>query len=197
MGPTCSLIFENEPMEADAMHRKPRPYNIGFFNYKELILSIVQGLVIALAALAIYRYGIMKGYTEAAIRSMVFTLLITSNIMLTLVNRSFYYSIAVTIQYKNKLVPAIIIITILLATTIAIIPPLRTFFGLTLIHIPDFAITLSSGILSVVWMEGWKWHNRNNPAIKRWWQECNIRKGSQFEAGLRARRKKEVEYYFS
>jgi hypothetical protein len=26
MGPTCSIVYENEPMEKDAMHRPPRAY---------------------------------------------------------------------------------------------------------------------------------------------------------------------------
>jgi len=34
MGPTCSIIFENEPMEQNALTQKPRPTSISFFQRK-------------------------------------------------------------------------------------------------------------------------------------------------------------------
>lgn len=34
MGPTCSIIFENEPMEKNTMSQKPRPFTSTFFNWK-------------------------------------------------------------------------------------------------------------------------------------------------------------------
>ena len=71
---------------------------MAFFSYRELALSIVQGLVITLAVLAIYQYGIYRGYDEMATRTLVFTTLITANVLLTLVNRSFYYAVWVTLS---------------------------------------------------------------------------------------------------
>src|SRR5690606_18857835 len=32
MGPTCSIIYENEPMEKNTMLQKPRPFSTTFFN---------------------------------------------------------------------------------------------------------------------------------------------------------------------
>jgi P-type Ca2+ transporter type 2C len=46
MGPTCSIIYENEPMEKNTMNQNPRPFSNTFFNWKELTTSIIQGLVI-------------------------------------------------------------------------------------------------------------------------------------------------------
>ena len=45
MGPTCSIIFENEPTEKYIMDEKPRPFTTTF-NSKELGISILQGLII-------------------------------------------------------------------------------------------------------------------------------------------------------
>lgn len=89
MGPTCSIIYENEPMEKNTMIRKPRPFTSTFFNVKELFTSIIQGLVITVGALSIYQYAIYGGFNEATTRTMVFFVLITANLFLTLVNRSF------------------------------------------------------------------------------------------------------------
>ena len=42
MGPTCSVVYENEPMEKNTMQRKPRKLTETFLNWKELSSSIIQ-----------------------------------------------------------------------------------------------------------------------------------------------------------
>ena len=112
MGPTCSIIYENEPMEKNTMSQNPKALTTTFFNWKELSISIIQGLVITIGTLFVYRYSVIKGYDEALTRTMTFTVLIAANIFLTLINRSFYYSILTTLKYKNNMVLFIIFITI-------------------------------------------------------------------------------------
>ncbi|MEZ4891745.1 MAG: cation-translocating P-type ATPase [Saprospiraceae bacterium] len=128
MGPTCSIIYENEPMEKDTMLQKPRAFTTTFFNWKELSTSIVQGLVITAGALFVYQYSVNHGGSEAITRTMVFVAMITANIMLTLVNRSFHYSIFTTLRYKNHLVPLIILITISLTALMVYFQPMTRFF---------------------------------------------------------------------
>jgi Ca2+-transporting ATPase len=101
MGPTCSIIYENEPKEKNTMRQKPRPFSSTFFNWKELTTSIIQGLMISIGTLSVYQYATINGYNEALTRSMVFATLIAANVFLTLVNRSFYYSIFTTLRYKT------------------------------------------------------------------------------------------------
>jgi Ca2+-transporting ATPase len=114
MGPTCSIIYENEPMEKNTMVQKPRPFTNTFFNLKELATSIIQGLAITAGTLFIYQYGVNNNLDENSVRTMVFIVLISANIFLTLINRSFYYSVLTTLKYKNNLVPVIIVITVLI-----------------------------------------------------------------------------------
>ena len=109
MGPTCSIIYENEPIEENILSQKPRPFTTTFFNWRELTTSMVQGLVISIGTLGVYQLAVLKGFSEPHTRTMVFTTLISANIFLTLVNRSFYYSIFTTSRYKNNLVWRIIV----------------------------------------------------------------------------------------
>jgi len=153
MGPTCSLIYENEPMEKNTMTQKPRPRSADFFNYNELATSVLQGLVIAAGVLFIYSYAVHHHLNLQVTRSMVFTTLITANITLTLVNRSFYYSVFTTLGYQNRLVWIIIgIATALLAASLYI-RPFSTFFGFSVLHSRQLIISAGSGILLVVWYE--------------------------------------------
>tara|TARA_R110002051_G_scaffold48308_2_gene95293 strand:- start:39975 stop:42482 length:2508 start_codon:yes stop_codon:yes gene_type:complete len=153
MGPTCSIIFENEPIEKNLMIKKPRPFSTTFFNYKELTTSVIQGLVITIGTLIAYQYSVSLDFSENTTRTMVFMVLIVANIFLTLVNRSFYYSIFTTLKYKNNLVPLIISLTILLSLTLIYVPALTRFLEFERLTIPQLGSTILIGAISVLWYE--------------------------------------------
>lgn len=166
MGPTCSIIYENEPMESDTMSQKPRPFANTFFSWSELATSVTQGLVITAGTLVAYQYAVMNGADENTTRSMVFNTLIASNIFLTLVNRSFVFSIFTTIQYKNNLVPLIIGITIAITASLLYIKPLANFFSFSALSITQLSISIALGFVSVIWYEVVKWIHRMNAQKK-------------------------------
>src|SRR5690606_26593988 len=114
MGPTCSVVYENEPMEKNIMQRKPRKLTETFLNWKELISSIIQGLMLTGRVLFAYQYTAQRGGDDATTRPMVFTASVFSNILLSLVNRSFTYSEFEDIRYKNKPFAIIVLATLFL-----------------------------------------------------------------------------------
>lgn len=162
MGPTCSIIYENEPLEKNVMLQKPRPFTSTFFNFRELITSIIQGLVITIGTLFIYQYAVQTGSNEAVTRTMVFIVLISANVFLTLVNRSFYYSVITTASYRNNLVPVIILITISITGLMLYVVPFTKFFEFQKLSWIELAISISAGFFSVIWFEAVKWQKRNN-----------------------------------
>jgi Ca2+-transporting ATPase len=166
MGPTCSIIFENEPMEKNTMSQKPRPFTNTFFNWKELTTSIIQGLAITAGTLIAYQYSVFQGFDEAHTRTMVFTVLIAANIFLTLVNRSFYYSIFTTLKYKNNLIPIIIGITITITGLLLYVPPLTAFFKFDQLDAAQLLTSIAIGFLSVIWFEVVKMRTRKNGKIR-------------------------------
>ncbi len=153
MGPTCSIIFENEPMEKNTMFQKPRPLTTTFFNWKELTTSIFQGLAITVGTLFAYQYSVYLGFNEAHTRTMVFTVLIAANVFLTLVNRSFYYSIFSTMKYKNNMIFVIIAITIVITGSMLFIPQMKLFFEFDTLSIKQLLVCIGIGFLSVIWYE--------------------------------------------
>ena len=163
MGPTCSVIYENEPMESNLMLQKPRPMTITFFNLKEITISIIQGLVITLGLLFIYQYALNEGYSESGTRTLVFVTLIASNIFLTLANRSFYYSIFTTIRYKNNLVVLIIGFTILMTLLLIYIPVFAKFFLFEKVNLSQIAFSVFIGFIAVMWIEIYKVFKRMKP----------------------------------
>ena len=165
MGPTCSIIFENEPMEQNTMQNKPRPFLTSFFNWNELTTSIIQGLAITAGSLFIYQYAVYQGLAEAETRTMVFIVLISANIFLTLVNRSFYYSILTTLKYKNNLVPLMIGITILITALLLFVPTLTAFFGFAKLTNSQLFLAILIGFISVIWYEIVKFIKRSKSKI--------------------------------
>jgi Ca2+-transporting ATPase len=160
MGPTCSIIYENEPMEANTMKQPPRPFTTTFFNWKELTTSIIQGLLITTGTLSAYQYAVYQGFPESTTRTMVFTVLVAANVFLTLVNRSFYYSILTTLKYKNNLVPLIIGVTIAITALLLYVPPFARFFLFAPLDWVQIAICIGIGFISVIWYELIKWRKR-------------------------------------
>lgn len=160
MGPTCSIIFENEPMEKNIMLQMPRPFTSTFFNWKELTTSIMQGIAITLGTLFTYQYSIYQVFSEAHTRTMVFTVLIVANIFLTLVNRSFYYSIFTTLKYKNNRILLIIGITIAITALMLFAQPITTFFEFETLTIIQLLTCIAIGFVSVIWYEFVKLYKR-------------------------------------
>lgn len=161
MGPTCSIVYENEPMEKNAMQRKPRPISETFLNWKELMISVVQGLVITAGVLVIYQYALRQGGDEKTVRSMVFTTLIFANILLSFINRSFYYYIYETITYRNRLIYYITGITLLFMLMMLYVKPVSDFFSMTDLGFTQVLICLLVAVLSTLWMDLYKCWKRS------------------------------------
>ncbi len=166
MGPTCSIIYENEPMEPDTMFKKPLKTGATFLSLKQLTISIVQGLMITAGCLFLGFYYIKAGSNDETIRTIIFISLLFSNIFLTLINRSFVYSIFKTIFYKNNLVPIILITSLLLMFVLLYVPSMRTLFGLTQLNFNQIFLCFSVAIISTLWIELYKWIKRiYNPPV--------------------------------
>lgn len=161
MGPTCSIVYENEPMEANAMQLPPRPISQTFLSFKEMAISLLQGLVITAGVLGVYQYSLSQGHNETYTRSMVFTTLVLANVFLTQVNRSFYYSFITSMRNNhNKLMVGVILITLVLLAAMLYIPPVAGFFSITALDIRSLLICTVVGAISVWWFELWKWSKR-------------------------------------
>ncbi|KAF2992091.1 cation-translocating P-type ATPase [Methylocystis sp. MJC1] len=82
--PTCSLAFEAEPGERDAMLKPPRPQSEALFGTRDLLLGVVQGLSVFLAVLSVYLLANGFGVDEPEGRGIAFATLIIGNLTLAL-----------------------------------------------------------------------------------------------------------------
>jgi len=162
MGPTCSIVYENEPMEKNTMRKPPRQLTDTFLNWKELAISIIQGLVIMAGIIWIYQYSVYLGNDEIKTRALVFSTLIFANILLSLVNRSFYYSLIESFKNRNLLLTGISVLVLVLLAVILYINPVSMFFKVTDLTIHELGLAISTAAISVLWFEIYKLFKRKS-----------------------------------
>ena len=160
MGPTCSIIYENEPMEQGTMQRPPRKPEATFLSFRQLMLSIIQGLMITGACLGIGYFYMQQGEDDGTVRTVIFITLLFSNIFLTLVNRSFIHSVFTTFRYKNNLITIIISVTLLFIAASIYVPFVRDIFLLKTISINTMLSCALAAMTGTLWIEGWKFVRR-------------------------------------
>ncbi len=162
MGPTCSIIYEQEPMEKGAMQRPPRRLSSTFLSFRQLMLSVIQGLLIAAGCLGMAYYYMQNGAGETTVRTVAFITLLQCNIFLTLVNRSFSESVFRSLGYQNNLLRLIIVVSIVLLIAILFVPFLRNIFSLSLLSTTAYLHTLIVAFVAVCWLEVWKYFQRKD-----------------------------------
>ena len=156
MGPTCSIAFENEPAEANQMRQPPRAASDSFLAGADLIRSIAQGLSIALAVLGVYFVAMRQGESVTVVRTLVFTTLVLSNILLTLVNRSFTQSVFATLRVPNRWLWLMLGLTFALLLTTLFVAPARTLFGFAPVSAVAVGWCVLAALIGVGWIEIYK-----------------------------------------
>ena len=156
MGPTCSIIYENEPIEANSMKRPPRKMSSTFLSINELAISIFQGLAITLACLWLGYDTFSRSGDESLSRTVIFSTLIFSNLFLTLINRSFYYSVFTTLKYRNTLLPVVITVSLTLLFASIYIEPVSGVFGFKSLSGGYLILSVIAAFAGTFWMEFWK-----------------------------------------
>jgi len=164
MGPTCSIFFEREPVEEHIMKMPPRKKGAWLFNKGEFLVSLIQGFVIAFGILLLYYVFMSRGSSLVEVRTIVFTTLIMSNIILTFANRSFNDTFLKTIRYKNNLVLPVLIISLGFLVAIHSVSFIRELFGMSVLSFQQITICMATALISVGWFELYKMTLRSNIA---------------------------------
>jgi len=80
--PVCSLVFESEPSEKDAMKKPPRPANESLFGVRVLLFGLFQGAVVLAGVFGLYVGALASGMPTTEARAAAFIALIIANLVL-------------------------------------------------------------------------------------------------------------------
>ena len=160
--PTCSVVLERQPAEADIMDRKPRDPREKLLNLSTLLKSVIQGLVVFAASFGTY-YTVLAGTPDNApvARAMGLTVIMISNLFLVQVissDREFVIK-SITRLSKDWVMWAVNIGTLLMLGII-LYTPLANFLKLTPLTAGQFLATVGIAAAAVFWYEIVKLVNR-------------------------------------
>lgn len=164
--PACSVVFEAEPEEPDVMKRPPRNSTESLFGRRTVILSVLQGVVVLLIVLAVFRISLGRTQDQFIARALAFTTLIVANVGLIFTNRSWSRTTMATLRSPNAALWWIVTGAYLFLGLVLYVPSLRQMFHFATPRLLDLAISLVAGAFSILWFEIVKMLNgkREKPA---------------------------------
>lgn len=153
--PTCSIVLERQPAEADIMERAPRNPKEKILTSGILFKSILQGIVIFAAAFGTYYTIIKQNPASGALgRTMGLTIIFLANIFLVHVNSS---NSDFAVQSFMKLIKDKVMWIVSLGTiaglSVILYTPLNSFLKLSPLSIRQLIIVALIAAVSVFWYE--------------------------------------------
>jgi Ca2+-transporting ATPase len=146
MGPTCSIYYEREPMDENAM--KGRPQVGGLLQGRALVLAITQGLVASAGLLSLYYYFMIHDYSLSYTRTIVFITLLIDNVLLTMAGGRSVWN-----GKRNPLTVPVLLTSILFVAFCYYLPFARDLFGLTSVAGVHILMSMAVSLISVGWVK--------------------------------------------
>lgn len=161
--PACSVVFEAEAIEPQAMTAPPRAANAHLFDREVLTRGLVQGLGL-LAILLVQSLVLRAAGTDGAQeRALAFIALVCSNLGLIFANRtwrgmSWNSAGAVNHAYRWSSAATLTLLALVLG-----VPGIRALFGFALPPASLVAAAMGTALVSTLWFEACK-HMLNRQA---------------------------------
>lgn len=158
--PTCSIILERIPPEDNIMNRPPRNINENILDKDTLVISLLKGITIFLAAFITYYYYLPSNVSLA--RTMGFIIIVISNIFLVIITASNQKYVYQTIPFllKDKVINSIHI-TIIAIILILLYTKINTFLNLTPLSLSNIIISVIISFIATFWYEIVKYIKNN------------------------------------
>ena len=157
INPACSIVFEAEAAEKDAMQRPPRNPKSPLVLRKRVAWALIQGLIVMSILTMILIYAISLKMPEADMRTLVFTTLVILNMGLILVNRSFSASLINAILKPNRSLWILMVSVMTVLAVTVFWQPARLLFHFGEFHWHLFAISIIASIVTLLILEAIKW----------------------------------------
>jgi Ca2+-transporting ATPase len=147
--PACSLVFEAEPAEDDAMARPPRGRGEPMIDRRVLLGSLLQGLVALGVCLGVFGWA-LGDHSEDAARSLAFLTLMVSNVGLILANRSWTHSALRLLRTWNPVFPWVAGGALVVAFGVTFLPGLNQLLHFVAVPLPAALAAVGAGLLTLL-----------------------------------------------
>jgi Ca2+-transporting ATPase len=154
--PACSVVFEAEAGEREAMRRPPRDPREPLFSGAMLALSLALGATALLAVALLYGWAMSAGRSDGEVRALAFAAIVFGNLALIFANRSRSRPILSTLGRPNPMLWWMTAGTIAALALAVYAPPAAAVFRFAPLGAGDLGLALAAGIAGILWIEGWK-----------------------------------------
>jgi Ca2+-transporting ATPase len=150
--PTVSLVFEADPGDPAAMHRPPRPPAYGLLSRRELAIPLARGVALTAAVVGLYLTRLAQGASSAQARSLAVATLLLGQLLLVLVERAGPEPVWRVGPRGNRVLPAILTLTLAAVVTIFVVPGARNAFDLAPLSPVGWALAVGAAAFTTgVW----------------------------------------------
>jgi P-type Ca2+ transporter type 2C len=156
IGPACSIAFEAETAQQDVMQRPPRKPKQRLFNPRVLLLSLLQGTTVLLAAWLIYALSLNYGSVENEARTLAFATLVLSNLCMILTNRSRTKTMLATLAVPNTALWLVLAGSFAALMLASYVPAISVQFFLSPLNALQWLLCLAAAIAGTIWPEFFK-----------------------------------------
>ena len=154
--PACSIVFEAEPLDSDAMKVPPRSMDAHLFDAAVLTRGLWQGSGLLLLLLALFGGARAVSGSDEIARALTFSILVTSSLGLIYVNRSWGRSSGLDAGQSNPYFRWMILASVAVLAIILSVPVVSKLFAFALPS-PMLMLTgLGVALVSMLWFEGVK-----------------------------------------
>ncbi len=158
--PACSVAFEAEETEEDAMGRPPRDPQVRLFDASMFLTALGLGGSVLLAIAAAYWWMLHSGASDNQARAVAFAGMVFGNLALLLSNRSSKRSIVETLSQPNPALWWIVAGTLSALGLVLYLPWLQDVFRFAPLASADIILALVAGTIGVVVFEVQKYLRR-------------------------------------
>ncbi len=146
--PSCTLIFEGEEEEPDAMRQPPRQLNLPLFSRSMVLTSFASGATISGLITIGHWYMLHAGWTDDKARALTFLLIVLTNVFLILVISG--WRIVTHALTKPTALSAVILIVLVALCAVYLIEPVRGLFRFEALSLVEVA--MATGIAAIATM---------------------------------------------
>jgi P-type Ca2+ transporter type 2C len=154
--PACSIVFEAEGEHGNVMRRPPRDPAQQLFGARALLLSLLQGVTVLLAAWLIYVVALDHGGAVDAARAQAFTTLVLGNLGMILTNRSRTRSVFATLRTPNPALWVVVAGALAALALVLYLPGPEALFRFMPLDGGQWLAALGAAVAGVAWLELYK-----------------------------------------
>jgi Ca2+-transporting ATPase len=162
--PACSVVFEAEPIESDALQARPRSPTTRLFDGEILVRGLGQGMVLFAMLVVLYALIRHQGGSDELARGMTFTVMALSILALIGANRSWARSSWRGPSSRNPYFAWVVGATLVALAAVLGVPAIRQLFGFALPNPLMLVVAAALTTLNLLWFV------RVNDIVARRWR---------------------------